>query len=77
MDPGILLFLVSSIGITNTGGRIICGALTMVPQINSLMLNNLALTIGGIVTIFSGISYTPFHQFFFAATFGLAICMFL
>lgn len=73
MDHAILLFLVSSIGITNTIGRIVCGALTMVPQISSLMLNNVALTIGGIATMLSGLSYTPSYQFFYAATFGLSI----
>lgn len=73
MDPSVLLLLVSSIGITNTIGRIICGALTMVPQISALMLNNIALTIGGIVTILSGLSYTPTYQFGYAAVFGLSV----
>ncbi|CAH1390224.1 unnamed protein product [Nezara viridula] len=73
MDPAVIMFLASAIGITNTLGRIVCGTLTMVPQISSLMLNNVALTIGGIATMASGFSYSTTYQFCFAAIFGLSI----
>ncbi|KAK9498456.1 hypothetical protein O3M35_003091 [Rhynocoris fuscipes] len=76
MDPSMAVFLLSSIGITNTVGRIISGALSSVPGISALALNNIALTIGGIATMMSGLSDAPAYQFTFAAIFGLSISCF-
>ena len=67
------MWVVSSIGITNTIGRIVCGAITSLPGVNALMINNIALTIGGIATIFSGFSLSLGFQFTYAIIFGIAI----
>lgn len=76
MDPGWSVLLLSTIGITNTLGRVACGVLTSIPGINALLINNVALTIGGIATIMSGLSLSITYQFTYAAVFGLAICKF-
>lgn len=75
-DKELAVFLVSSIGITNTIGRILCGAITSIPGVSSLWINNIALTVGGIATMFSGISHEGYFQFGFAAIFGLSISCF-
>lgn len=67
----------SAIGITNTIGRIICGAVSSVPGISALAINNIALTIGGLATMFSAYSKTPTFQFIYAAVFGLSICKYI
>jgi MCP family monocarboxylic acid transporter-like MFS transporter 14 len=66
-------FLLSIIGITNTLGRVVCGALSDHPKVNVLMVNNAALTLGGVVTI-----ATPFFPAYemlivYACLFGLSI----
>ncbi|XP_075227171.1 uncharacterized protein LOC142327751 [Lycorma delicatula] len=76
MDTTLSVWLVSTIGITNTFGRVGCGILTSLPGVNALVINNIALTIGGIATILSGISMTPVYQYSYAAVFGLAISCF-
>ncbi|XP_073969240.1 monocarboxylate transporter 5 isoform X2 [Rhodnius prolixus] len=76
MDPELAVYLLSSIGITNTIGRIVSGAITSMPGMSSLVINNIALTIGGIATMISGLSDTPAYQFTFAAVFGLSISCF-
>lgn len=74
MNPTLSMWLLSTIGITNTFGRVACGLVTSIPGVNALVINNIALTVGGIATIFSGVSMTPVYQFSYAAVFGLAIC---
>jgi len=73
METSLAVFLISSIGITNTFGRILCGLISSMPGINALVVNNIALTIGGIATIFSGISNDTVFQYSYACVFGLAI----
>lgn len=71
------IWLISAIGIANTVGRIFCGIVSSLPGINALFLTNVALTIGGIATMLSGLSLTEEYQFFYTAIFGLAICKYL
>lgn len=74
MDPSVANWLLSTIGFTNTLGRIICGIISSLPGIDALTINNVALTLGGIATILSGLSMGTNYQFAYAAIFGLAIC---
>lgn len=67
------VWLVSSIGIANTIGRVLYGVVSSLPGVNALVLTNIALTVGGVATIFSGLSLTPQYQFFYSVVFGLAI----
>lgn len=68
------MFLVSVIGIGNTIGRIVCGLASSLPGVNALVVNNTFISVGGLVTIFSGLSLSEGYQFFYAASFGLSIC---
>ncbi|XP_011263721.1 monocarboxylate transporter 12 [Camponotus floridanus] len=76
MDTSTAMFLVSVIGIGNTIGRIVCGLASSFPGVNALIVNNMFISVGGLVTIFSGISLTEGYQFFYAASFGLSISVF-
>ncbi|XP_018573059.1 monocarboxylate transporter 7 isoform X1 [Anoplophora glabripennis] len=76
MTSVLAVWLVSSIGIANTVGRVLCGIVSSLPGVNALVLTNVALTIGGVATIFSGLSLTPQYQFFYTVVFGLAIACF-
>lgn len=73
MSADLRKYLISTIGVTNTVGRILCGALTSLPSVNALLINNLALSLGGLATIFSGASMSDMYQFSYAAVFGFAI----
>ncbi|XP_018331389.1 monocarboxylate transporter 14 isoform X2 [Agrilus planipennis] len=68
--------LVSTIGIANTVGRIISGVLSSMPSLNSLLVNNVAITLAGIATVVSGLSMTAEYQFAYATIFGLSISCF-
>lgn len=73
-NEDVATYLLSAIGITNTVGRILCGSLSFFPKISTLMVNNIAISIGGIATIMSGFSSSQEYQFFYSCIFGLAIC---
>lgn len=74
MAESYAMWLVSTIGITNTIGRVVCGMISSHPKVNTLWVNNVAITIGGIATIASGLSLSVGYQFFYACTFGLSLC---
>ncbi|XP_055837911.1 uncharacterized protein LOC129906263 [Episyrphus balteatus] len=76
MDEHKALFIVSAIGITNTFARIGCGLLSSFDGISPLYLNNIAITAGGLATIFSGHLINDTTQFIFAAIFGICIACF-
>lgn len=73
MDKSVAAFTVAAIGISNTVARIVCGVLSSFKGVNALHLNNVAITVGGICTIFSGYSLSEASQFTYAAIFGIAI----
>lgn len=70
------LFIVSAIGITNTFARIGCGLLSSFDGISPLYLNNIAITAGGLATMFSGHLINDTTQFIFSAIFGICIACF-
>lgn len=72
-NKDISTWLVSSIGIANIVGRIVCGLVSSMPKISPLWLNNIALSAGGIATMLSGYSYNSVFQFVYCAIFGLAV----
>lgn len=76
MDQSLAMWLVSTIGIANTIGRIGCGVLGSFPGSKPLFINNVALSIGGIATLLSGISTADGYLFFYSAVFGLATACF-
>ncbi|KAH0999259.1 hypothetical protein HUJ04_005378 [Dendroctonus ponderosae] len=70
------VLLISSVGIANTLGRVLCGVLSPFPSVNALFFTNAAHTIGGIATIVSGASPSQEFQFLYIVIFGLAISCF-
>ncbi|XP_039436504.1 monocarboxylate transporter 3-like [Culex pipiens pallens] len=76
MDSNVALYIVSAIGISNTIARIVCGFLSSFKSVNALHLNNVAITMGGLATMASGLYITEAYQFTYAAIFGLAIACF-
>lgn len=73
MDEGAATFLVSAIGISNTVARVLCGFLSSLENVDANLLSNIAITLGGVSTIFSIFSITPIVQYSYALIFGLAI----
>ncbi len=73
MDASTAGFTIAAIGISNTVARIVCGVLSSFKGVNALYLNNIAITLGGVATIFSGLYLTEAYQFTYAAIFGVAI----
>ncbi|KAL0275611.1 UNVERIFIED_CONTAM: hypothetical protein PYX00_003413 [Menopon gallinae] len=76
MDRAEAVWLISTIGITNTVGRILCGVFSSFPRIDALLINNLALTVGGVSTLISGISLSVIYQYTYAVVFGFAVACF-
>jgi hypothetical protein len=72
-DKDTAVWLVSSIGITNTVARVVVGLLSSMPGVNALLINNVALSAGGLGTIVSGLSLAAWFQFSYATVFGIAI----
>ncbi|KDR16896.1 hypothetical protein L798_08639, partial [Zootermopsis nevadensis] len=76
MEPTMAIWLVSTIGITNTIGRVACGLVSSLPGVDALLINNVALTVGGVATILSGVSLSFGYQIFYSSVFGLAMACF-
>lgn len=76
MEKSSAELLISGIGIINTIARILCGSISAFPSVKPLYLNNIAITLGGIATIFSGFLITPATQWTFAVFFGCCIACF-
>lgn len=77
MPVEMTVWLLSTIGIANTVGRVLCGIISSFPGVNALFITNVALTIGGIATMFSGWSMSEEYQFTYSIVFGLAICKYI
>ncbi|KAI4487264.1 PREDICTED: uncharacterized protein LOC106793402 [Polistes canadensis] len=76
IEPSSAMFLVSVIGIGNTIGRVVCGLASSIPGVDALIVNNIFISLGGLLTMISGLSLTKGYQFFYAACFGLSISVF-
>ncbi|XP_067013386.2 monocarboxylate transporter 14 isoform X2 [Anabrus simplex] len=76
MDENSALWLISIIGISNTVARILCGIVTSFPGINALAITSMALTLGGVGTLLSGVYLTPVYQFIYCCVFGFAAACF-
>ncbi|XP_041373533.1 monocarboxylate transporter 12-like [Gigantopelta aegis] len=77
ISPQKAAFLISVIGISNTVGRVAVGVLSDLPWIDCLLVNNLALIIGGVVTCF-----VPFYDSYgmlaaYTVVFGLSVAVFV
>lgn len=77
IDRSKAVWLISTIGIANTIGRVLSGMFSSLPKVNVILVNNIALTIGGISTILSGVSMSEEYQFTYAVVFGLSMSCFV
>lgn len=68
--------LLSTIGITNTIGRVFSGWMSDRPRINALFINNCALTLGGVATALSPFINNYYLLILYCAIFGFSIACF-
>ncbi|XP_068617386.1 monocarboxylate transporter 14 isoform X2 [Battus philenor] len=73
VEPSQASFLLSIIGITNTIGRIACGAVADLPRVDSLLLNNICLVIATISVALTPFCYSYGTYVAVAIAFGIAI----
>lgn len=72
MDRNMAVYLVSTIGITNTMGRVICGWISSYESVDPIVVNNVSLTIGGLYTILIPLlPYSLFSYYLYVSLFGL------
>ncbi|CAG7827515.1 unnamed protein product [Allacma fusca] len=69
--------LISVIGIANTVGRVFCGWLADRPQVKAVVMNNAALTIGGISTILVPFLTNYWLFIGYSSVFGLAMACYV
>lgn len=74
LDPGLGKWLISTIGVSNTVGRALCGVASSLPNVSAMLVNNVMLTVGGVATILSGLYMTVAYQFTYAIVFGFSVC---
>lgn len=65
--------LLSVIGITNTVGRVVCGWVADMPQVNSLLLNNICLLISTVAVSLTPLCYSYSAYMAMSVAFGIAI----
>ncbi|XP_041979886.1 uncharacterized protein LOC121733638 [Aricia agestis] len=70
------VMLLSTIGIANIVGRVACGYVSSLPKVSPLWLNNIALSAGGLASMFSGYCYDFYFQLAYCVVFGLAVACF-
>lgn len=73
MDKNKAVWMVSAIGICNTIGRLLCGLISSHPNINTLMVNNIAVITAGASTMVSGLLKEDWFLFLYCCVFGLSI----
>ncbi|XP_033760612.1 monocarboxylate transporter 12-like isoform X1 [Pecten maximus] len=77
LSTGEGAFLISAMGVSNTIARVVIGYITDKPWANCLIINNIALLIGGLATCF-----VPFYTTFavlvvYAVVFGIVMAVFI
>ncbi|XP_026810000.1 monocarboxylate transporter 7-like isoform X1 [Rhopalosiphum maidis] len=77
MDKNIAVWLVSTTGLTNTFGRVICGWISSYESIDPILVNNVSLTFGGLYTILLPfLPYSVFSYYLYASLFGFSMACF-
>ncbi|XP_025412667.1 monocarboxylate transporter 12-B-like isoform X2 [Sipha flava] len=77
MDKNVAVWLVSTTGITNTLGRVICGWISSYESVDPILVNNVSLTFGGLYTILLPIlPYSVFSYYLYASLFGFSMACF-
>lgn len=69
------MWLISTTGITNTLGRVICGWISSYESVDPILLNNVSLTFGGFYTVILPLlPYSVFSYYLYASLFGFSMC---
>ncbi|XP_071531300.1 monocarboxylate transporter 5 isoform X2 [Panulirus ornatus] len=76
ISEGSVATLVSTIGITNTIGRIVCGWVSDHPKVDALYVNNFSLMLGGGATVFLPLISDESLLLAYAVAFGLSVAAF-
>ncbi|CAH0683214.1 unnamed protein product [Spodoptera exigua] len=69
-------WLVSSIGVANIVGRLLCGLVSSMPKVSPLLVTNIALTMGGLATMLSNLCFDTYFQYGYCVIFGLSVACF-
>jgi len=74
MERKIAVWLVSTIGLTNTFGRVICGWISSYESVDAIVLNNVSLTFGGLYTVLLPfLPYSMVSYYLYASLFGFSM----
>ncbi|KAJ8716545.1 hypothetical protein PYW07_003172 [Mythimna separata] len=69
-------WLVSTIGVANIVGRLMCGLVSSMPKVSPMWVTNIALTMGGLATMFSNFCFATWFQYGYCVLFGLSVACF-
>ncbi|KAJ8723438.1 hypothetical protein PYW08_003350 [Mythimna loreyi] len=69
-------WLVSSIGMANIVGRLVCGVVSSMPKVSPMWVTNIALTMGGLATMLSNCCFETYFQYGYCVLFGLSVACF-
>lgn len=74
MDRNAAVWLVSTTGMTNTLGRVICGWISSYESVDPILVNNVSLTFGGLYTVILPLlPYSVFSYYLYASLFGFSM----
>jgi len=74
MERNAAVWLVSTTGITNTLGRVICGWISSYESVDPITVNNVSLTFGGLYTVLLPLlPYSVFSYYLYASLFGFSM----
>lgn len=74
MEKKWAMWLVSTTGLTNTFGRVICGWISSYDSVDPFLVNNLSLTFGGLYTcLLPLLPCTVFSYYLYASLFGFSM----
>lgn len=76
VPPEAVEWLVSSIGVANIVGRLLCGLVSSMPKVSPLLVTNIALTMGGLATMLSNLCFDTYFQYGYCVVFGLSVACF-
>jgi len=74
MGRNAAVWLVSTTGMTNTLGRVICGWISSYESVDPILVNNVSLTFGGLYTVILPLlPYSVFSYYLYASLFGFSM----
>lgn len=74
MERNAAVWLVSTTGMTNTLGRVICGWISSYESVDPILVNNVSLTFGGLYTVILPLlPYSVFSYYLYASLFGFSM----